>query len=1139
MAGQGGERPVASRLKDVVNDALELVRDERDEFLVRVCSGDDRLLGEARRMLDVHAQLGRFLEPPDVSRRLWARAFEQGAGATPRPALVGEVLDDRYQLEERLGTGSSGTVYDSADLLTGERVAVKVLTGLPHGDIQWFRRELAALRLLELPGVVRLLDDGVHGDLPFLVMPRLEGTRFPGRRTPIGWADLAETAIALLETLARIHARGVVHGDLKPANVLVDARGRPTVLDLGVSSGPSVPGKVEGIAGTPAYLAPEQLLGEQATPQSDLYSVGVMLHEALAGANPHPAHDLDTLVQARLSGSAPTLRQRGVDPATCPLETIDSLLAPEPANRERSAAHVAARLRGEMAPLEVLRNHPVLQLDKTIDALVEAAQRSKKVTFFGPPRSGRSRCLRQVAGRLRRVGRTVHWFDPQDAGPPPAADVIVVDGAGTEVGDAEFGCVIRVVEEPEPTSIRIEPLGREELRELFGGSDRIFHLREDSAHELYRRTKGWQLRVVEELSAWVRAGVAQVEERAVVIERSALDLLAGGFRVCPVPDDGRGDPDPLLGVLAAAGPVLSQAGLADATRRSPEEVSRALAVLVREGRVEKTAEGLYETTSDSSVSWPGPKDHEAAARGIAPGTPGRLRHLVAAERADEIADEVRRATLVLMRDARVGRARAVATEGLASVRGHGLGPSHELALLSALLLVAAAEGTERSFELALYEMGRASFETEELARLERLARVALLALRRDGDRALALADALGPFPDMKLEQLRHSARAMAARSGQRDRSEEVLESVERWAAEHDAEDVRRKVLEWKGWASYVQGRYKEAVAKHEQAMGLAHDTQSRMSGLVKDVRAAQRGGDLHRGRLLRPRARTGRGGEGGGGSSPPPVLRGARGGGAAVCRLPQRQRRLRRPGADRCRRIAAPVQPRGAAQPQRGRHRLAAGRRGDGAQAGSHRAAAVARDRTPLGGPAYPRLSGRTRRGGQCRDPGAACARLPAARNRVADLRAARAPPPRARPALPQARAPVRRADRTRVPQSPARNRVGRGMPGMAPGRREEKLMAPQLGMGTFRIDQYSTADAYAMANGSDKEFWALRLGSWVKPQYPSPSVSIHIEPILAAPSPVNLAAFCAFLRYIGEDPAHFEIREHSITPRTCAKKKG
>ena len=834
MAGHGGEKPVALRLKDVVNDALELVRGDRDEFLVRVCVGDQRLLEEARRMLVAYAQLGGFLEPPEVSRGLWARAFEQGAAAAARerPALVGVVLDDRYQLEERIGAGSSGTVYDSADLLTGERVAVKVLTGLPEGDIRWFRRELAALRLLELPGVVRLLDDGVHEGLPFLVMRRLEGTRFPGQSTPLGWADLAETAIALLETLARIHARGVVHGDLKPANVLVDPLGRPTVLDLGVSSGPSVPGRAEGIAGTPAYLAPEQLLGEQATPKSDLYAVGVMLHEALTGSNPHPAHDLDTLVKARLSGSAPTLRERGLDPAAVPLDTIDSLLAPEPAQREQSAAHVAAKLRGEMAPLEVLRNHPVLRLEKTVEALVEAAQRSDRVTFFGPPRSGRSRCLRQVAGQLRRAGKSVHWFDPHAAGSPLAADVMIVEGAKTDLGDAVVGCVIRVVEQPEPTSIRIQPLDRQALRELFGGTDRIFHLREDSARELHRRTRGWQLRVVEELSAWVRAGLAQVEERAVVIERGALDLLAGGFRVCPVPGEQPERTDPLLGVIAAAGPVFSKATLAKATRRPPEEVSRALAVLIREGRVDETAEGLYETTTDSSVTAAGPQEHAAAARGMAPGAPGRLRHLVAADRQNDIAEEVRQATLVLMRQARVGRARVVATEGLASVRGHGLGIDQELALLSALLLVAAAEGTERSFELALYEMGRTSCETDELARLERLARVALLALRRDGDRALALADLLGPFPDLELEQLRHAARAMAARSGQRDRSEEVLEGVERWAATHHATGARRSVLEWRGWASYVQGRFKEAVAQHEQAMELAHDTRSKMSALL-------------------------------------------------------------------------------------------------------------------------------------------------------------------------------------------------------------------------------------------------------------------------------------------------------------------
>jgi len=825
---------MAPRLKNAVNDALELASGERDEFLVHVFAGNEQLLAEARGMLAAHAQLGNFLEPPDVSRGLWARALEREPPAARRtPALVGAVLDDRYQLEERLGRGSSGAVYDAADLLTGERVAVKVLTALQGGDLHWFRRELAALRLLELPGVVRLLDDGVHMGLPFLVMPKIDGTRFPGVHSPVPWAELAGPAIALLETLARIHARGVVHGDLKPANVLVDAKLRPMVLDLGLSSGPSVPGRIDstdGIAGTPAYLAPEQLLSQSATPLSDLYSVGVMLHEALTGMNPHPAHSLDALVEARLEHPAPSLRDRGIDAATCPVDTLDALLALEPADREPSAARVAAKLRGDFPPLELLRNHPVLQLDDTVNALTKAARSSSQVTFFGPPRSGRARCLRRVAGRLRREGKSVLWLDAQAAAHPPLGDVVIVDGAHTLVGPGP-SCVIRVVESPAADSICVRPLDQDALKSLFRGTDRIFHLLEDSARELYRRTRGWQIRIIEELSAWLRAGLARVEERAIAIDRDSLDLLASGFRVCPIPDESVAAADPVLSVLGAAGPVMTADALVAATQRSPAEVRANLAVLVRDGKVDQSADGLYQTTSDSIV-FPRKEDHEAVARGLAPGTPGRLLHLVASNAAEAITGEACDATLQLMRAAMVGRARATATEGLASIRGHGLGVEHELALLSVLLQVASADGSERGFELALYEIERSSFESREMLRLERLARVALLALRRDGDRALALADALGPMEEPELEQLRQGARAMAARTGQRDRSEEVLGSIEAWAAENDAAEMRRKLLEWKGWAHYMQFQFKEAVATHEEAMELAHDARSRLFALL-------------------------------------------------------------------------------------------------------------------------------------------------------------------------------------------------------------------------------------------------------------------------------------------------------------------
>ena len=844
---------MASRLKDVVNDALELVSGERDEFLVRVCVGDAALLTEARAMLCAYAEIGDFLEPPDVSRDLWARALKQAKPTLGElPPLVGAVLDDRYQLEQKMGAGASGSVYDSTDLLTGERVAVKVLTALAGTDLQWFRRELTALRLLELPGVVRLLDDGVHIGLPFLVMPRIDGTRFPGRLTPVLWSDMAETAIALMETLARIHARGVVHGDLKPANVLVDDQFRPIVLDLGLSSGPSVPGAVEGfegISGTPAYLSPEQLMGERATQRSDLYAVGVMLYEALTGKIPHPSHRLDELVEARLSRPAPSLRESGIDPTTCPVDTIDALLAVRPEDREASAAQVAAKLRGEVPPLELLRNHPVLQFDDTVEALTQAALSTSNVTFYGPERSGRRRCLRRAAGQLRRAGKVVHWIDSEDDSIPGLCDVVIVDGAHIPVLPGS-DCVIRVVDEPRDDSIRIRPLEPSALEALFGGSNRIFHLREDAARELHRRTKGWRMRIVEELSAWLRAGLARVEERSIVTERASLDLLASGFRVCPIPEDGAPDEhDPMLGVLAAAGPALDARALATATQRSPSEVATALATLVREGKVDQGIDGLYQTTSDSIV-FPQPADHAAVARGLAPGTPGRLQHLVAADAAEDISAEACRSALAQMKEARVGSAHATATQGLASVRGFGLGPEHELPLLSVLLHLAGLEGTERAFELALYEIGRASIESEESRQLERLARVALLALRRDGERALALADVLGPLDDMDLERLRQAARAMAARVGQRDRSAEILQDVADWAARNDDVKVRIKLLEWKGWAAYSQAHFKEAVELQQQAMDLAYDTRSRLSTMLSVAETSIDAGLYERAREL-------------------------------------------------------------------------------------------------------------------------------------------------------------------------------------------------------------------------------------------------------------------------------------------------
>src|SRR6185436_7426140 len=120
------------------------------------------------------------------------------------------------------------------------------------------RREVASLRRLRHPGVIRLIDEGLDGDHVFLVMPIVRGRAFPGASR---WEDMALSTELLLETLAQVHAAGIVHRDLKPANVLVGEGGRPVVLDFGLSQTPAfeAPDEAGKIVGTPLYLAPEQI----------------------------------------------------------------------------------------------------------------------------------------------------------------------------------------------------------------------------------------------------------------------------------------------------------------------------------------------------------------------------------------------------------------------------------------------------------------------------------------------------------------------------------------------------------------------------------------------------------------------------------------------------------------------------------------------------------------------------------------------------------------------------------------------------------------------------------------------------------------------------------------------------------------
>ncbi len=209
------------------------------------------------------------------------------------------VLRDRYELVREIASGAMGAVHEAIDRTSGDRVAVKMLRpelAAEPGLRRRFRRESSILRSIEHPGIVRILDAGEDDDeRAFTVMELLAGetleTRL-AREGPLSVDAAGPILLGVASALEIIHARGVVHGDLKPANVFLTA-GAPfaKLVDFGLS-------KVEGLdrltrtgelAGTPVYMAPELFTGEggrEPDARLDLYALGVLAYQTLSGALP-------------------------------------------------------------------------------------------------------------------------------------------------------------------------------------------------------------------------------------------------------------------------------------------------------------------------------------------------------------------------------------------------------------------------------------------------------------------------------------------------------------------------------------------------------------------------------------------------------------------------------------------------------------------------------------------------------------------------------------------------------------------------------------------------------------------------------------------------------------------------------------
>ena len=262
----------------------------------------------------------------------------------------------RYRLVRRIASGGMGEVWQADDTVLGRRVALKMLVEELAADdraTRRFVREARATARLAHPNVARVYDFGRGGGPPFLVMELLEGETLAARLAsgPLPPAEAARVAAAVADALEAAHERGIVHRDVKPSNVVLTPGGEVKVLDFGIAAAADETHSTtgSGLYATVAYVSPERVAGEPATPASDVYSLGAVLYELLCGRPPFPGSSPALVARAHLHDQPVPVRQLAPWVPARLAEACEAAMAKDPARRPSSAASLAIRLRAASA----------------------------------------------------------------------------------------------------------------------------------------------------------------------------------------------------------------------------------------------------------------------------------------------------------------------------------------------------------------------------------------------------------------------------------------------------------------------------------------------------------------------------------------------------------------------------------------------------------------------------------------------------------------------------------------------------------------------------------------------------------------------------------------------------------------------
>lgn len=335
--------------------------------------------------------------------------------------MIGTLLSGRYRLESKLGSGGMSTVYLAVDETLERQVAIKVL----HSEIsdqpdqlERFRREARAVAQLSHPNIVAVIDAGEDGGHPYIVFEYVPGETLKRRIDRLGQLPVDEAtayAIEIGRGLAIAHERKLVHRDVKPQNVLIDADGRAKVTDFGIARSIDAQGLTATgrVLGTTDYVAPEQAMGQATDARSDIYSLGVVLYEMLIGDVPFHADTQVGVAMKHVNEGMPDVQRRRPGVSSALAAALERATAKDPGQRYPDIGALLTELEGALE-VEVARaGHSTGEATTVLDSVPSGRRRllTRRVSWAGA----------LVLAAAIAVALAVAALTSEDEAPKPAA----------------------------------------------------------------------------------------------------------------------------------------------------------------------------------------------------------------------------------------------------------------------------------------------------------------------------------------------------------------------------------------------------------------------------------------------------------------------------------------------------------------------------------------------------------------------------------------------------------------------------------------------------------------------------------------------------------------------------------------------